>query len=173
MSEDERLQAAILTAGVGVEQVGLDDGVRFEVDEDEGTITLTLGAEGEETFDDIDEALERIEAYGEEYGGDGSRPGAIVEFVSKVNGLVAKVPPDEKFDELMGLYDRVEALAEKIGLESWRKVSGAQGEEVMADEHGDVGFYQDGNGVLWYVFVDEDGCVGYRIWDGEKFDEDE
>ena len=171
MSQSERLNAAILEAGVGVEQIGLDDGVRLEIDEDEGTYTLTLGSEGEESFDDIEEALERIAAYGEEYGGDGTRPGAIVELVRKLNGLLSSVPVDERFDALATRFSRVEALARRLGLERWKKVSGARHDaEVTADEHGDVGFFEDGNGVLWYVFV-EDGRVRYRVWDGAKFDE--
>ena len=69
---------AILAAGVAVEQVGLADGVSFEIELD-GSVSLVLGEDGEEQFDGVEDALERIEAYAEEFGGDGSPAGAIID----------------------------------------------------------------------------------------------
>jgi hypothetical protein len=162
--EDELLAAA-RAAGVGVEQVGLSDAVRVVVDE-EGLITLYLGEGGDEQFDDADEARERIDEYAEEYGGDGSRPGAIVEFVRMLDKLAAKRPAARRAEALANeLEDKMLEVADKLGLEQLRKVY-VEDVEIQADEDGDVGFFEDGNEVLWHVFV-EDGAVRYEVFDRE------
>ena len=50
----DRLFDAILAASVAVEQVGLADGVSFEIELD-GSVSLVLGEEGEEQFDDVED----------------------------------------------------------------------------------------------------------------------
>src|SRR5438034_1155443 len=92
---EDTLREAILAAGVGIEQIGVADGVGVRID-DEGQITLELGEEGEEDFDDKDEALDRINEYAEEYGGDGSRPGAVIELSERLDKLVAKRPRNDR-----------------------------------------------------------------------------
>jgi len=161
VSDDhDRLFDAILAAGVAVEQVGLADGVSFEIDED-GSVSLVLGEEGAEQFDDIKDALQRIEVYAEELGGDGSRHGAIVDFVRALEKLAARAPAGRVSDHLIDCFDEVCAIADKLGLESLSHVL-MDDTEVTADDVGDIGYFEDSNSVIWLVYVDDDEVL-YRL----------
>src|SRR5215813_2984887 len=119
---EDALRAATLAAGVGVEQIGLADGVQVEVDED-GRITLHLGEDGDESFDDVDAARDRIDEYADDYGANGKRPGAIVELVRRLATLVERYAPERRaraFGE--DCYDEMLAIAESLGLENHYKV---------------------------------------------------
>jgi len=155
------LAAHVLAAGVGVEQIGLADGVRFEVARG-GRITLRLGEEGDETFEGVAEARERIGEYAEAYGVERVRPGAIVELVRRLAKLVAHVVPEYRADAFgRDLYEEMLTIADEIGLEYRHKI-GIDGAETRADDDGDVGYFEDGNDVVWHVFVD-DGELGYEV----------
>jgi hypothetical protein len=157
------VRAAILAAGLGVEQIGLADGVQLEVDED-GQITMYFGEEGQQEFDDVDDARELIKEYADEYGATGSRPGAIVELVRRLGSLVERRAPERRA-EAFGRehYGNMLSIADKLGLEYRHKVYVGD-LEVQADDDGDVGYFEDGNEVIWHVFV-EDGDVRYEILD--------
>jgi hypothetical protein len=107
-------------------------------------------------------ARERIVRYADEYGANGSRPGAIVDFVRRLQQLVERGGPESRAEALEGAFDKVLTIADKLGLEHHFKWYVGD-LEVEADDHDDVGFFQDGNEVLWRVFL-EDGCVRYELF---------
>jgi len=58
-------------------------------------------------------------------------------------------------------YDDVCAIADKLGLESLSHML-VDDTEVSADDVGDIGFFEDGNGVIWLVYDDDDEVL-YRL----------
>lgn len=155
------LTEAASAAGVTIEQIGLVDGIYFEIDEDDDTFTLTFGEQGDETFDDVDEAIARIEEYGEDVGGDGSKPGAIIVLVRKLNQLVARAPKMKKLEALWDREGKVRAIAIKLGFE-WSRKMIANGDVTIYAEDNQLGFYTDHNDTVWVVTVD--GEVDYELY---------
>jgi hypothetical protein len=136
------------------------------VDED-GQITVQLGEDGQQQFDDVDDARGRIEEYADEYGATDLRPGAIVELVRRLGDLVEHQAPERRAEAFGGEhYEKMLSIAEKLGLEYRHKVY-AGDLEIQADDDGDVAYFEDGNEVLWHVFV-EDGDVLYEIFDPSR-----
>jgi hypothetical protein len=162
MSTVEQLVAAILAAGIGVEQLGLADGVRVVVDDDE-CVTLHLGEDGAESFDDVAAARKRIEAYAFDHGADPKRRGAIVELVARLAKLVATVEPERRGQALVREhYNDLFEVAEELGMDLLHELE-IDGTEVTADDDAEIGFFIDGNDVTWLVFV-EDGNVRYELF---------
>lgn len=156
-----QLRAAILAVGVGVEQVGLADGVRVALVTDD-RIQLLLGEEGTETFDDVAAACARIERYADDYGADRSKRGAIVELVGRLGQLVADLAPDKRALALVtDRYNDVEDIAAKLGFDVRYEIE-EDDNMLTADDDGDIGFFEDGNDVRWHVYV-EDGDVRYAL----------
>lgn len=152
----QRLLEEALSTGVAVEQIGHADGVRLVEDDEGELIGLRFGAEGEERFDDLEEAVARIRQYAEEYGADGSRPAAIIRFVKRLAQLVAHLPESERLSALVErLDDEVEAIANRLGLE----------ECAIAADDVEIGFFEDENGVLWRVYF-EDGLT-YALFEDD------
>jgi len=152
MDAYQRLEDAIFEAGVAVEQLGPVDGVCFAIEEDE--VVLRLGEEGEERFDELDEALQRVVEYGDEIGGDGRRRGAIVELTERLEELVARLPRAKRCASLCRQEREVDRLVARYGFtELDLDDSAAEGEVLRSLE--------DGNGALWLVTVAE-GRVCYQ-----------
>ena len=123
-----------------------------EVVED-GSIMVYLGEE-ERLCDDLDEALEALGEWAEEYGADPSRPGAIVEFAGHLTKRLASIAPDSRlaafFDLDLPRILKPFGLVE-LDLEDFPSVVD---DSVLC-------VVEDGNAACWVVFLDEDDAVSY------------
>ncbi|MCA9673023.1 MAG: hypothetical protein KC503_45840 [Myxococcales bacterium] len=156
MTAEEQLDQAILDLGLSLEQVGPDGAVEFEIDED-GEIALYLGGE-RELHTDLADALERIGEWGEEYGGDPDRPGAIVELVEAIERALAEAEDVNVVFEI-----DIDPMLDAFALEPL--------DFEEAEDDNTIGVFQDANGAVWRVFVDADDSIAYENIDEDEIDE--